>query len=54
MAGLAIAAPAPIHLAMLAVFVFAQSVRMGLEEKALRLLLRIPDCTMSAGLSDVA
>lgn len=35
LAGLTIAAPALSHLAILAVFVLAQSVRMGLEEKAL-------------------
>jgi protein-S-isoprenylcysteine O-methyltransferase Ste14 len=35
MAGLTLAAPALSHLAILAVFVFAQSVRMGLEEAAL-------------------
>ncbi len=35
LAGLTIAAPAPVHVAMLAVFVLAQSVRMRLEEAAL-------------------
>jgi len=33
--GLTIAAPAPVHVAMLAVFIFAQLTRMRLEEAAL-------------------